>query len=266
MSEHTFPQLTLSQLKGSIGQTFFANFVHQVLRFNYRPVPQESDFGIDGYIDIVTGENVTGRSLAVQVKCGDSYYTPNSEGDIKYDGDNKHLSYYLNITSPTILIVLNSTCTEGRWVQFKKEIIMPSTNGWHIEIPSRNVLSKDVIDTWTKIAGPAIDHSEAIRQSWKLNDSLDSAGYQFLQVQKEEILDLSFRSIEELIERSSRSRQSLIKTREKSSYLSTDSMTTLAKFTKSLKSVVGMQKAKKLASLGYIFFPQKWTPWTCYII
>lgn len=215
MSEHTFPQLTSSKLKGSIGQTFFANFVHQLLNFSYRPVPQESDFGIDGYIDIVIGENVTGRTLAVQIKCGDSYYAPNTEGDIKYNGENKHLNFYLNTTTPIILVVLNSSCTKGCWVQFKKEIIMPSTNGWHIEMPSRNVLSKDIIETWTRIAGPAIDHTEAIRHSWKLNDSLDAAGFQFFQVEKDEILDLSFKSIEELIERSSRSRQSLIKNQGK---------------------------------------------------
>jgi len=215
MSEHTFPQLTSAKLKGSIGQTFFANFVHQLLNFSYRPVPQESDFGIDGYIDIIIGENVTGRTLAVQIKCGDSYYAPNTEGDIQYNGDNKHLNFYLNTTTPIILVVLNSSCTKGCWVQFKKEIIMPSTNGWHIEMPSRNVLSKDIIETWTSIAGPAIDHTDAIRNSWKLNDSLDAAGVQFFQIEKDEILDLSFKSIEELIERSSRSRQSLIKNQGK---------------------------------------------------
>jgi len=215
MSEHPFPQLTPSKQKGNIGQTFFANFVHQLLNFSYRPVPQELDYGIDGHIDIVTGENVTGRTLAIQIKCGDSYFAPNTEGDIKYTGENKHLNFYLNTPTPIILVVLNSNCSEGRWVQFKKEILMPSTNGWHIEIPSQNTLSKDIVETWTKIAGPAVDHSEAIRNSWKLNESLDAAGFQFFQVEKEEILNLSFKSIEELIERSSRSRQSLIKNQGK---------------------------------------------------
>jgi len=42
----------------------------------FRPVHQEDDFGIDGFIELVAAEEVTGRLVGVQVKTGDSYLSP----------------------------------------------------------------------------------------------------------------------------------------------------------------------------------------------
>jgi len=81
---------------GKIGESYINIFVHQQLEWIYRSVPQESDFGIDGYIDIIKNEFVTGQTIGIQIKCGDSYYNKRTEGGIRYDGENKHLNFYIN--------------------------------------------------------------------------------------------------------------------------------------------------------------------------
>ena len=45
----------------------------------YREVPGESDTGIDGFIEFVDSEDVTGQMIAVQVKTGLSYYNKSKE-------------------------------------------------------------------------------------------------------------------------------------------------------------------------------------------
>lgn len=80
MNNFGFPKQNNRQLTGSKGESFFAYFTNSELGWIYRPVPQESDFGVDGYIDIVNDGNVTGKSIAVQIKCGDSYISKQSQG------------------------------------------------------------------------------------------------------------------------------------------------------------------------------------------
>jgi hypothetical protein len=43
-------------------------FVNRELGWVFRPVHQENYFGIDGYIDVVESGEITGASLAVQIK------------------------------------------------------------------------------------------------------------------------------------------------------------------------------------------------------
>lgn len=67
----------------------------------FRPVHQEDDFGIDEFIEIVSGEEVSGRLVAVQIKTGDSYlyrgekdqWRPRFEVAV----DVRHLEYWRNL-------------------------------------------------------------------------------------------------------------------------------------------------------------------------
>ncbi len=65
MNKETFPKEKDNINIGKAGQAFFQYFVINQLRFDYRPVHQENDFGIDGYIEIISNQKVTGKSLAV---------------------------------------------------------------------------------------------------------------------------------------------------------------------------------------------------------
>ncbi|PZV07523.1 MAG: hypothetical protein DCF32_07175 [Leptolyngbya sp.] len=86
MQDSLYPKQNKSQEIGTLGQAYFHFFVVHKLGWIYRPTPQEADFGVDGYIDIKIDENVIGKSVAVQVKCGETYISKRTEGGIKYEG------------------------------------------------------------------------------------------------------------------------------------------------------------------------------------
>ncbi len=155
-------------MRGNIGSASFELFVNRKLNWIFRPVHQEHDFGVDGYIDIVENGEVTGASLAVQIKCGDSYLSKKSLGGYKYEGSIRHLNYYENIQEPVLLIVLDGEGREGWWVEFKLSKTLPgnSEDTWWLEVPAQNKLSSEVSTIWTKIAGPVQDYSKAIQEQW----------------------------------------------------------------------------------------------------
>ncbi|MBU0968741.1 MAG: DUF4365 and DUF1817 domain-containing protein [Proteobacteria bacterium] len=169
------PKRNVQQLRGNIGSSSFELFVNRDLQWIFRPVHQEHDFGVDGYIDIVKDNEVTGSSIAVQIKCGESYITKKTIGGFRYDGSIKHLNYYSNIPEPVLLIIFDSRGENGWWVEFSLSKTNPglTENKWWIEIPETNNLSPAVRDEWEKIAGPVLDFSETIQHQW-IKDHLTS--------------------------------------------------------------------------------------------
>ncbi len=213
MNEFGYPKYGKSQSLGKIGESFIDSFVHKKLEWIYRSTHQESDFGIDGFIDIVTDRNVTGQTIGIQVKCGDSYFNKKTEGGIRYDGENKHLNYYLNCPFPIVLIVLNGECTQGKWLEFNANITAPSKNGWWLEIPDKNILSTSVKTDWELIAGPVVDNSEKIALSWKINNALDESDFGVYLIHKDDVLACDFTGLKDVIYRLSRNKTSLLKNR-----------------------------------------------------
>lgn len=215
MSDFGFPKQTRSQRVGRAGEAWFESFVTSVLGWVYRPVHRESDFGIDGYIDIVAHEAVTGRTLAVQVKCGDSFVAKKTAGGIKFEGSNRHLNYYLNQDVPVILVVLSSNCEEGYWVEFDITRTNRTSVGWWIEIPRRNQLNEQVVDHWSRIAGPVDDFSDGIRLMWNVDHLLEGVDYRRVAVPLEEVQTCSMGYIVALLNRLSKTRESMLASRGK---------------------------------------------------
>lgn len=215
MSEFGFPKQTFSQSQGRAGEASFERFVTTELGWIYRPVHRESDFGIDGYVDVVLGEKVTGRGIAVQIKCGDSYVAKRTSGGIKYEERNQMLNYYMNQSVPVILIVMSGDCNEGYWVEFDLTRTNRSASGWWIEIPIKNRLSQNVTEPWSRIAGPVEDYSDVVQLMWEVDDLVQSTEYQSFAIPYEEVQERSVDYIVELVSRLSKTRDSLLRNRGK---------------------------------------------------
>lgn len=184
------PKRTHQQTQGNIGSASFELFVNRELGWIFRPVHQEYDFGIDGYIDIVESGEVTGSSLAVQLKCGKSYISKKTIGGIRYDGEIRHLNYYSNLRAPVLLVVLDEKGENGYWVQFRLDRTLPaqSSDRWWIEIPERNVLSPSVQDEWRNIAGPTFDIKDQIQKEWARHELTSLATNLVVGIEKEHVL------------------------------------------------------------------------------
>lgn len=184
------PKRTEQQRRGEIGAAAFDLFVNRELGWIFRPVNQQHDFGIDGFVDVVQDGELTGASLAIQIKCGSSYLAKRTEGGIRYDGQIKHLNYYTNIKHPVILVVLDEGGVAGFWCEFTLERTMPGSTDdrWWIEIPESNTLDSAVRDSWLAIAGPTWDFTAEIHQEWETDRAISCATHLVYGISKLDVL------------------------------------------------------------------------------
>lgn len=151
----------------------FEEWATKVAGWSIRPVPQQNDFGVDAYLDVVSPDGkVTGRALAVQVKCGASYFREKNSQGYVYHGDRKHLGFYMNQPLPTILLICDPENKKSWWGLFDAGRTEGTTAGWTTTIPFKNVLGADTVNAWNQIAGPYRDPSATISAHWKLNETL----------------------------------------------------------------------------------------------
>ncbi|MBV1874698.1 MAG: DUF4365 domain-containing protein [Gammaproteobacteria bacterium] len=102
----------------------------------------EYDFGIDGYIEIVTEEGaVTGQVIASQIKCGRSFFKTKTKTGFTFYGENKYLNYYCNAPFPVIIIACDGETKDCYWAQFSVDKTEKTSKNWKINIPKRNKLT-----------------------------------------------------------------------------------------------------------------------------
>lgn len=69
------PNYNNSSKKGEDGITIIKSIVEKELDWIFRPNHKEHDFGIDAYLDVIAEfGQVTGKTIAAQVKTGESYF------------------------------------------------------------------------------------------------------------------------------------------------------------------------------------------------
>lgn len=208
-----FPKRKTANVKGVGGQSFFQDFVNNELNCIYHPINQENDFGIDGYVELVINENVTGKLIGVQLKHGNSYFENKTITGYKYLGENKHLNYYLNNQSPIFLIIMNDNFEIIRWVEFDIGKTSPNKNGWWIEIPEKNILNIKILEIWIKTVGPLIDFEKHIKLNWKIDQFIQESKFSLFAIPKSEIETYSFNEIKLFINRISKSKEMMLRTR-----------------------------------------------------
>jgi hypothetical protein len=114
----------------------------------YRPVHQETDVGIDGYIELVKAEDVSGRLIAVQIKSGDSYVSEN-ENEFVVPLDQRHLDYWNAYMIPVVLICYSPTKQVAAWTSIRdyieRERYHGNTTIKEIRIPFYNRFDVDAL-------------------------------------------------------------------------------------------------------------------------
>lgn len=85
-----------------------------------RVVPQETDIGIDAFIELVHGENATADLLAVQIKGGDSFV--HDEREFWVYTDERHIAYWNNLLMPVLLVCHSPAKGITCWTSIHDEI------------------------------------------------------------------------------------------------------------------------------------------------
>lgn len=112
---------TKSQQTAIAGVTFVEEVVNKHGSI-FRPVHQETDIGIDGYIELVKTENVSGHLIAVQIKSGDSYLSKKNRDEFVIPIDQRHLDYWNRYMLPVVIVCFSPKKKLGAWVSVRDYI------------------------------------------------------------------------------------------------------------------------------------------------
>jgi Domain of unknown function (DUF4365) len=100
------------------------------------------DVGIDGQLEFVNSNGfATGRTLAVQVKAGPSFFRHESATGWKFYPEAKHRNYWEQFPLPVLLILHNTDTGVTFWTDARQALRTPSREERaYIEMPEANVL------------------------------------------------------------------------------------------------------------------------------
>ncbi|MGV3604306.1 MAG: DUF4365 domain-containing protein [Dyadobacter fermentans] len=215
-----FPSYSAQRKVGDRGVTFVRTIIEDQLGWIFRPSHLEDDFGLDGYIDIITDDNsVTGKYLGVQIKTGASYFKSETALGWKFSGENKHLNYFLNSGFPIVIIIVNLELQKAYWELFDIGRTDKSKTGWSITISRDNVLDFSAKNTFLSLVGQVIDYMSQIEYQWELNERIKDSSLTLLSVSREEIEALETRWFIELLEKLTINDEMVKRTKGKISFL-----------------------------------------------
>lgn len=198
-----FPKTTFSARSGESGVHLVAYIISNSFGWLFRRNHDETDVGIDGFIDIVESDgNVTGKCLAVQIKHGNSYLKTKTEDGYTYYGNIKHINYFANYPIPVLIIVCDPESKVCFWEKFDLSITEGTDSGWKMCIPFDQTLISKFRTRLKEMAGSVIDYQDQLKAYWAINDkiSADSSHISCV-IDREDIEKFDFTNIIKFFER-----------------------------------------------------------------
>ncbi|MBN3898913.1 MAG: DUF4365 domain-containing protein [Nostoc sp. NOS(2021)] len=127
----------------------------------FREQPIE-DYGIDAHVEIVENDKATGKLIALQIKCGDSWFKETTENEIVFRGKAKHLEYWQQHSLPVLVILYNDQEGYAYWQVVNKNTVQKTVKDWKLLIPLEQKVdesSKTEIEKFSKKLTPASDYT-----------------------------------------------------------------------------------------------------------
>lgn len=191
------PKYNDSSKKGEDGITLLKRFFEKEFKWIFRPNHKENDFGIDVYLDIILEYGqVTGKSIACQVKTGPSYFKEKNEAGWVYRGEMAHLNYYLNHDIPVMIIIVDEVEEKAYWCYCDPTKTERAGENWKITIPFGSVLTKESKREFEKHVSPVKDYVSQLEHFWKMNKMLKEHERLVFLIDRE---DLEMESYKELV-------------------------------------------------------------------
>jgi Domain of unknown function (DUF4365) len=126
----------------SIGVTLTKLAVEKELGWLFREQPTE-DYGIDAHAEIVEGEAVTGKLLALQIKSGPSWFREAGPGGWWFRPNSDHVQYWTNHSLPVVVVLVDLRTERCHWQLVSGEtLVETSTGGWKMLVPEAQVLDE----------------------------------------------------------------------------------------------------------------------------
>lgn len=197
-----YPKYVKSNKTGRDGFNILAKVVEQELGWVVRRNHQEDDFGIDAYFDIAINEYITGKSIAVQIKSGDSYLKDTNNDFWNFTGERKHLNYYLNHDIPVLIVLVDTTNEVAYWEVCKVEYIsLLNDTTWSMVIPKKQQINISQKEELIKHVSKTIDYVSHYEAYWSENKILSDHDYICIFAGKDDIEEKNYIPLVELINR-----------------------------------------------------------------
>lgn len=172
-----FPKKNKRNFVSDSGVNLVASIVNDELGWIFRKNNNETDFGIDGYIDIATDEGeVTGQSFAVQIKAGSSYFRRKTANGYVYDGELKHLNYYRNHQLPILIIICLPEEQICLFTLFDEAAVESTASGWKLNIKDKNIFGHESKTSLLGFLPPLKENIDDLKEHWAFNNTLESSG------------------------------------------------------------------------------------------
>jgi hypothetical protein len=104
------------------------------------------DVGVDGTLEFVSVDGyATGRLVAVQVKCGPSFFRAEDGAAWKFYPEEKHRQYWERLPIPVMLVLHDPDTKRSYWTDVRQALRTPDRTGAerrHIAVPKTPLLSQ----------------------------------------------------------------------------------------------------------------------------
>lgn len=117
------------------------------------------DHGVDGEIELLLDRKATGRLIATQVKCGQSYLGESNEQGFIFRFDKKHFDYWINHSLPVIVVLVDHEAEICYWGEICSTSSEQTGQGYKTLIPWAQIVAEGSLQKLTELAAPAIANS-----------------------------------------------------------------------------------------------------------
>lgn len=119
----------------------------QKMGWLFREQPTE-DYGIDAHVEVVDGQSVEGRLLALQIKSGVSFFNEKAEDGWWFRPDDAHVRYWTNHSLPVAVVLFQPDTERCYWQLINATTLRKSSRGgWKVLVPEHHVLGKGAIES-----------------------------------------------------------------------------------------------------------------------
>ena len=126
----------------SAGVTHTQMAIEDDLGWLFRLQPTE-DYGIDAQVEIVDGQDVSGKLLALQIKGGTSWFKEPGVNGWWFRPDVEHVQYWTKHSLPVVVVLYDPGTGRCHWQHISREtLVETSTNGWKVLVPEAQVLGE----------------------------------------------------------------------------------------------------------------------------
>lgn len=208
------PKYIKSNKTGRKGLNILTRIIESEFGWIVRPNHQEDDFGIDAFLDVIIDGFVTGKSIAVQIKSGNSYLQEIDDDYWQFIGKKKHLNYYLNHDIPVLIILVDEQKEVAYWEICKIEYVNLQTTQWTMPIPKNQQLLFNQKEKLLKHVPSTVDYVSQLSEYWKDNRLLSDSGRLCIFAGKDDIAVKNYQPLIDLISRICSNKHHLTKFRE----------------------------------------------------